>query len=248
MITAIIVDDEEAGVENLNNLIIKYCPGINVVGTAGSANEAKIIIDKHAPQLVFLDIEMPFGNAFNLLAEYEKVPFEVIFVTAFEKYALQAIRLSACDYILKPIDVSILANAVNKATERINAKTENVQLKNLLTNIKSLDKERKIALPAMQGMIFVKITDIVHCRADGGYTWFKLTNQNEMLATKNLGEYETLLADSGFIRVHHASLINKLHVVEYKKGNSPVLVMSDGSNINVSQRKRDLLMEQLLNA
>ncbi|MDB5281760.1 MAG: DNA-binding response regulator [Bacteroidota bacterium] len=245
MINAVIVDDEKAGIENLKALLAKYCPQIKIKGEAENYNVAKKVIDEVKPQLVFLDIEMPFGNGFELLAAYEQVPFEVIFVTAFEKYALKAIRLSACDYILKPIEISELIAAVIKAAERITFKTEGHNLKFLLANVKAADKDRKIALPSLHGMIFVKMTDIIHCEADGGYTWFHFTNREKLLVTKNLGEYEDLLGEKDFVRVHHAHLINYNHIIEFKKGNAPIVIMSDGSPITVSQRKRDILLGYL---
>ncbi len=193
--------------------------------------------------LVFLDIEMPYGNAFDLLATYESIPFEIIFVTAYEKYALRAIHLAACDYVMKPVDISELIAAVAKAVERISTKTENQQLKTLLSNIKSDNKDRKIALPTLQGMLFVRIIDIVRCKADGGYTWFYFSNREKLLVTKTLGDYAELLGEKDFLRVHHADLISRHHVTEVIKATSPIVKMSDGSAVTVSQRKREALYE-----
>jgi two-component system, LytTR family, response regulator len=245
MIQAVAVDDEKAGRENLKALLGKYCPQVKVIGEASNPPEAIEVLNKLNPQLLFLDIEMPFGNGFDLLATYEQIPFEVIFVTAFEKYALRAIRLSACDYIMKPIEITELVSAVNKAAERIALKTESEQLKTLLTNIKGLNKDRKIALPTVNGLVFIKVMDIVRCQADGGYTWFYFSNGKKVLVTKGLGEYEDLLGSDDFIRVHHADLVSRHHVVEIIKTKLPVVKMSDGSAINVSWRKRDALQEMI---
>lgn len=246
MITAIIVDDEQGGIDNLRELIRKYCPQVKVIGEGANADEAKKLIDELSPELVFLDIEMPFSNGFDLLAGYEKINFEIIFVTAFEKYVLKAIKLSACDYIMKPIDVSELIAAVAKAAERISLKAESMHLRTFLANIKEPDhKDRKIALPSLHGFIFVKAGDVIHCEADGSCTWFHVTGREKLLVTKNLGEYEDLLGDKDFIRVHHAHLINRHHIVEFKKGNAPIVIMSNGTSITVSQRKRDILLEYL---
>ncbi len=241
MINAIIVDDEEAGVENLTNLLKKYVPELKVVATACNITMAKELIAKLNPHLLFLDIEMPFGNGLDLIAGYDRIPFEVIFVTAFDKYALQAIRLSACDYILKPIDIQELVNAVGKVEERMALRQENLNLKQLLENVKGNSKSAKIALPTLQGMIFVKVADIIYCEAEGSYTWFHFSNRDKLLATKNLGEYEDILSGKGFIRVHHAHLVNTDHIIEFIRANSPVIVLSNGVNISVSQRKRDVL-------
>jgi two-component system LytT family response regulator len=245
MIQALIVDDERAGIENLQALVTKYCPQITIAGSCENIIDARKLIAGLKPQLVFLDIEMPFGNGFELLAEYSKIPFEVIFVTAFEKYAMKAIRLSACDYILKPIDINDLTAAAGKAISRIAAKEENINLNRLLENIRSTDKDKKITLPTLHGLLFVRIADIIHCEADGSYTWFYFTNRDKLLVTKNLGEYESLLEGKDFIRVHHAHMINQHHITELIKGNSPVIILSNGTNVPVSQRKRDALQEYL---
>lgn len=248
MINAIIVDDEKAGRENLKALLTKYCPQVKLLGEAEDPREAKKAIARLEPQLVFLDIEMPYGNAFDLLAGYDSIPFEIIFVTAYEKYALRAIHLSACDYVMKPVDIAELIAAVTKAAERIAAKAENQQLKILLSNIKGDDKDRKIALPTLHGMVFIKMIDIVRCKADGGYTWFFFCNREKLLVTKSLGDYTELLGETDFLRVHHADLISRHHVVEVLKANSPIVKMSDGSSVTVSQRKRDALYELINSA
>jgi len=245
MINAVIVDDERAGVENLRALLTKYCPAVNIVGDASGAAQAKILVDEIKPHLVFLDIEMPFGNAFDFLSIYQHIPFEVIFVTAFEKYAMKAIRLSACDYILKPIDISELIAAVEKARQRISAKGQNEHIQALIANMKSMAKDKVIAIPTIQGMLFIKTQDIIRFEADGGYTWIHFTNRDKLLVTKTLGDYDEILSDNDFMRVHHAHLVNFQHIAEFIKGNSPTLVMSDNSSVNVSKRKKDILLERL---
>jgi two-component system LytT family response regulator len=245
MVTAVIVDDEKAGVENLRALLSKYCPAVQIIGEANSAAQAKLVCEAVQPQLVFLDIEMPFGNAFDFLSTYQQIPFEVIFVTAFEKYAMKAIRLSACDYILKPIDISELIAAVEKARERISTKVQSENLQALMVNMKNLGKDKIIAVPTIQGLIFIKTQDIVRFEADGGYTWIHFTNRDKLLVTKTLGDYDEVLSDSDFMRVHHAHLVNFQHVSEFIKGNSPVLIMSDDSSVSVSKRKKDILLERL---
>lgn len=245
MIKAIIVDDEPNGVKNLRALLSSYCPDVNMVGESGDLQGAFELICTKKPELVFLDIEMPFGSGFELLDRINDINFEVIFVTAFEKYAMHAIRKSACDYILKPIDISDLVNAVDKATARISRKNETYHLKKLLTDAQAPDAEKKIALPTLQGMVFVKLTDIVHCEAEGSYTWFCFADGTKILIAKNIGEYDDLLMDKGFIRVHHSRLINCRHVVEFKKGNTATVIMSNGSSVPVSQRKRDVLLQYI---
>lgn len=245
MIRAVIIDDEEAGIQNLKNVLEKHCGQVNVVAVCSNYNNAKDVIDTAMPDLVFLDIEMPLGSGFNILAQYHPIPFQVVFVTAYDKYALKAIRFAACDYVLKPIITDELVAAVHKAVTRIELNGENAYLKNLLANIKAIDKDKRIALAGLESTIFIKVSDIIRCEADRGYTWFFFTNREKLLATKNLGEYEALLSDKGFIRIHHADLVNCNHIVEFKKANTYTVIMSDGSQVNVSQRKRDVLLEYL---
>lgn len=241
MIKGIIVDDEPAGVLNVKALLKKYCPHILVVGEGYGGAEALELINRTKPDLVFLDIEMPLTNGFELLDSVGHLRFEIIFITAFEKYALKAFKVDACDYILKPIDINDLVAAVTKATERIESRVEAHNLKNcLIAQVPHRDK--KIALPSLQGMVFVKLNDVIRCEADGCYTWFYFADTTKMLVTKKLGDYEVLFKDWGFIRVHHASLINCQHIVEFKKGNSPQIVMIDNSTVSVSQRKKDVLL------
>lgn len=244
MITAVIIEDELSGIDNLTLLLSKFCPGVKLVGTARSAKEGRQVILDLKPNLVFLDIEMPYGNGFDLIESIEKIEFEVIFVTAFDKYALRAIKSSAIDYLLKPIDIEELIKAVNKAADNVANKREKEQIKTLLNNI-GPKKLEKIALPTGNGMLFIKTADVIRCEAEGGYTWFYLTGRPKILTTKNLGEYDEMLEDSDFIRVHHQHLVNFEHITEYKKGTSPTLVMSDGAEITVSFRKKDVLLERL---
>lgn len=244
MITAVIVEDELTGIENLAVLLNKFCPRVKLIGTARSAKEGKEVILDLKPDLVFLDIEMPFGNGFDLLQSIEKVDFEVIFVTAFDKYALRAIKVAAIDYLLKPIDIEELIRAVDRATDNIVNKREKERIQTLLQNF-GPKKLEKIALPTGSGMLFVKISDIIRCEAEGGYTWFYISGRPKILTTKNLGEYDELLEGSDFIRVHHQHLVNFEHITEYKKGTSPLLVTSDGAEITVSFRKKEALLERL---
>ncbi|HRG89740.1 MAG TPA: LytTR family DNA-binding domain-containing protein [Chitinophagales bacterium] len=243
MINAVIIDDEPNGVKNLQALLLAYCPNVRVVGESGDISSAYQLICNKKPDIVFLDIEMPFGNGFELLDKIYDIKFEVIFVTAFEKYALNAIRKSACDYILKPIDINDLVNAVEKATARITQKNESYFLKKMLDSRQPAETDKKMALPTLQGMVFVKLSDIIYCEAEGSYTWFHFIDGSKILIAKNIGEYDDLLTDRGFIRVHHSRVINYNHVVEFRKGNSPTLIMSNGASIPVSHRKRDILMQ-----
>lgn len=245
MISAILVDDEIACIENMQALLARYCTHVNVIGTCVSIADARQMIETQKPQLVFLDIELPFGNGFELLEHFPKPAFEVIFVTAFEKYAIQAIRLSACDYILKPLHIDELVKAVNKATTRIKEKEGHTNIRVLVENMNKTGTEKKIALPGLQSMVFVKLNDILYCQADGGYTWFYFTNRDKLLITKNLGEYEEMLGALGFLRVHHSFLINAAHITEVGRGATVAVTMSNGVNIAISKRKKEVLQAYL---
>lgn len=245
MIHAIIIDDEIAGISNLRALVSKYCSKVKIVAECENIIQGKEAIEALKPQIVFLDIEMPFGNGFDLLLSYEKVPFQVIFVTAFEKYALQAIRMSACDYVLKPIGIHDLIAAVDKAVERCNQKSENDNLKLLLSKLMSTEANARIALPTAHGTVFVPLANIIYCEAEASYTWFYFTDRARLLVTKNLGEYEELLSGSGFLRIHHAHLVNAAHITGLVKGNSPTIILGNKVHLSVSQRRKDVLQRYI---
>lgn len=240
---AIIVEDEAASRETLNNYINKYCPEVEVVEMADSVKSGLKAIKRINPDVVFLDIEMPYGNAFDLLDALDEIPFEIIFVTAYRDYAIKALNLSAAYYILKPIDIDELVFAVQKIAKRKTAGDTNFHTKILIENIKSTSiQNKKIVLPQMDGFEVVSINDIIRAEANDNYTNFYLSNEKTFLVSKTLKHFDDLLCDFDFIRIHKSHLVNLQYITKYIKGKGGQVRMSDDSFVDVSAiRKKELL-------
>jgi two-component system LytT family response regulator len=244
MITAIIVDDEEKSRITLQDLVTKYCPTVRICELCDSVDNAVKAIDKHNPQLVFLDIEMPFNNGFVLLEKIKEPEFDVIFTTAYGHYAIQAIKSNAIDYLLKPIDIDELKVAVDKVEKRKNSSSDRIQnFESLLSAVKS--KSVKIAVPTFEGLQMIKAEEIIKCVADESYTEIYLTDGKKIVVSKLLKEYEGLLSGLNFFRVHNSCLINLTHVSKYVKGEGGYVIMSDGESVEVSRRKKAELLTKL---
>jgi len=240
MIDAIIVDDEPKNVKILKALLNEYCPEVRVVGEASSADEAANIINEKKPDVVFLDIEMPYGNAFDLLDKLKPVDFEIIFVTAFDDYTLKAFRYSAIDYLLKPVNIDELKAAVEKANSQKNLKNMNLQLNNLLFNLhKNADSPARIAITSQDGFSFVSINEIMRCEAKGNYTYIFTTDHQKHISSRNIKAYEDMLPSSIFFRIHHSHIINIGYVKKYHKGRGGTVEMEDGTMIEVATRRKN---------
>ncbi|NCB08802.1 MAG: response regulator transcription factor, partial [Bacteroidia bacterium] len=211
-IKSIIVDDEKHGRENLAGILRQYCPEVDLVGEADSVETAFSLIQRINPDLVFLDIEMPKSNGFQLLERLSDFRFEVIFVTAYDNYAIKAIRFSAADYILKPINLNDLKVAVSKVALRIQQKQENLRMKYLVYNI-SQPQNPRIGLPTGDRIEFVEVHKIVRCQGEGNYTHIYFEGNRHLLVAKTLVEFEDLFSEFSFIRVHKTHLVNLNHVV-----------------------------------
>ncbi|HYC87428.1 MAG TPA: LytTR family DNA-binding domain-containing protein [Chryseosolibacter sp.] len=242
--TALIIDDIENSRISLAHDLKTYCPQVHVIGQADGVKTGVTAIREKKPDVVFLDIEMGDGTGFDVLEQVRDVRFQVIFTTGLDSYGIKAIKFSALDYLLKPVDPDELVNAVAKL--EANAKAEHAShgvellLQNLKNNLKPTEK--RIALHSADKVHLVFVSDIVRCESQGAYTLFHLQHGRQVLATKNLREFEILLDDHGFIRVHHSHLINFAHMKEYVKKDGGYAVMSDGSQIPVSTRKRSDLL------
>ncbi len=237
---AVIVDDEVLVAKNLHSLLSRYCPDVEIAGTAHSAGDAEKLIKEQDPDLVFLDVEMPGGNGFDLLKRFTQIRFGVIFVTAFDHYAVQAIKFSAIDYLLKPIDINELKAAVAKAQEQIKSRSINQSLNILLHNMaQPATRLQKLSLPTLDGMTFININDIVYCQSDGNYTLFYMEDGGKLLITRQIGVYEELLPEPLFCRIHRQYIINVNKVARYVKGRGGHVVMTDGQEIDVAVRKKD---------
>ena len=240
---AIIVDDESDARENLGNLLGKYCPDVEVVGMAESAVAGYEAIQESQPDVVFMDIHMPDGTGLDILEKIENINFEVIFVTAYDEYAIKAIKYAALDYLLKPINPLDLKSAVERAQGKVNDRSTKDRLKVLLDNQGS--KPRKIALSTIEGINFVEVESIVRCEASDTYTTFHFKEAKPIMISGSLKEYEALLDDGNFFRVHQSHLINMNHVLKYSKGSGGSLTMLDGSIVGVARAKKAEFLKAL---
>ena len=243
-IKSIIVDDEKHGRENLAGILKQYCPEVIVLEEADSVNTAISLIHSVNPDLVFLDIEMPKANGFQLLEHFKDSSFEVIFVTAYDSYAIKAIRFSAADYILKPINFNDLKVAVDKVAKRIRLKEENDRIKQLFRNIHQPQNPR-IGLPTADRIEFVELDKIIRCQGEGNYTHFYFEENRHLLVAKTLVEFEDLLQEYSFIRIHKTHLVNLKHVVAYLKTDGGALQLSNGDLVSVSRRRKEFVQKIL---
>jgi two-component system LytT family response regulator len=246
MYKTIIVDDEK-GCRNSLEGLLKDFPQITIVATVNSIASAQEAINRIEPQLVFLDIEMPGGTGFELLENTSSINFDVIFTTAYDKYAIKAIKYSALDYLLKPIDPNELNEAINRFTSKKNDQDLiNIKFKTLLNNISGETTHQKIAIPDGEGLNFITITDIIRFQSDGSYTYMHTSQSNKpTLISKPIGDYQDMLAEEVFVRIHRSHLINLQHVVKYVKGEGGYAIMSDNSKVEVSRRKKADFIEAL---
>ncbi|MBL0339885.1 MAG: response regulator transcription factor [Bacteroidetes bacterium] len=237
MIKALIIDDEEKAVNILHSLIVKNIPEITNIEKVYNAMDAFYTIRDFKPDLVFLDIQMPFLNGFDLLNKIENINFDVIFTTAFNQYAIKAIRFSALDYLLKPIDIAELRSAVDRHLERRTSISQTgLQYKNLVNNLSAKsDGQFSLAINGSQGMQFLTINEIIRLEGDRNYTNFVLTNNRKILSSKTLKEYEEILVEKGFLRVHKSHLVNRSFISSIS--NDGNLNLKDDSLIEVSRRR-----------
>ncbi|WP_292010688.1 LytTR family DNA-binding domain-containing protein [Chryseobacterium sp.] len=230
-VKAVIVDDEIIARDVLRNYLTKYCPQVEILGEAENIKEAVPLIETQQPQLVFLDVEMPFGNAFDVLEATKDYSYETIFITAFSQYSLQALNKSASYYILKPIDIQELILAVNKVAESIEQKDELNRNKILLENLKLKPEKQLLILPTLQGFDVVKIEDIIRLQADGNFTQVYLADGSKKMVCRFLKHFDDLL-DAPFVRVHRSHIINTDFVKSYHKSGTATLL--DNTEIEVS--------------
>ena len=246
-IKTILVDDEPRGLNSLEKLLQLHCPELTVISCCSSAEEAKNKIATLQPQLVFLDIAMPGKNGFDLLQELPQINFEIIFVTAHNNYMVQAFHFSAVDYLLKPVEDDLLIEAVKRAAKRIDDKTGNGHIETLLHNIRHNEEARKMKLciSSLKGFQVIEIQDIIYCEASSNYTNFHFTGRPSICASRPIHEYETILEDCNFVRIHKTFMVNLQHIKEYIRGAGGAVLMSNGHEIEVSRRKKDILMTKM---
>jgi len=242
-IKALIVDDEANNRENLKLALAEYCPEVNVIGEADSAITALDFLQTQEPDLVFLDIAMPLGNGFQFLESLSEVNFDIIFVTAFNQYAIRAIKFCAIDYLLKPIDALELKQAVNRVITNQAKKEQQQKLELLLSNMQQ--PAQKIALPQSDHVEFVKVDEIIRCKGEKNYTWFYLKDGRKLLVSQTLKEYVTLLEDAQFFRVHQSHLVNLHQIKKYSRRDGGYVVMDDKEQIPVARNRKDTLQKLL---
>jgi two-component system, LytTR family, response regulator len=244
MIKAILIDDEVHCLDTLSILLNENCPQVEVMHRCGSAKEGLVAIEKYQPTLVFLDIEMPLMNGFELLEMFPELPFAVIFTTSYDQYAIKAIRFSALDYLLKPIDPKELMTAVNKAATLKNTPTSG-QLKMLIDQLHYRENGfTKFAVPTAEGFEMIPAETVIRCEADDNYTHLFLKNKNKITACRTLKEMEEQLSDfKYFVRVHHSYIVNLNEVDKYIRGEGGYLIMSDGTTVNVSRSRKEALLK-----
>lgn len=241
---AIIVEDEKHSRETLKNLLEEFCTDINVIDSAAAVNEAVTKISELNPDVVFLDIELQTGTGFDVLTQLKDIKFEVIFTTAFEQYAIKAVKFSSLDYLLKPIDIEELQIAVEKAKQLKNQEVYKKQLETLMLNLKQQKpKLNKICLATSDGFEFINVNDIIYCKAEGSYTSFILKNTAKILVSKHLKEYENLLLEQDFMRVHNSYLINLKEVKKYVKSDGGYIIMNNNDTVNISRSKKEGFIE-----
>jgi two-component system, LytTR family, response regulator len=239
MITAIIIDDEAKGRFALKQKLNDYCPGILIAGEAEDGEEGLRMIAKHHPQIVFLDIEMPGMDGFEMLKRLPEKDFHIIFTTAYDHYAIKAIKYAAFDYLLKPVDIEELRLAVARVQQQSAQTNTGKKLEALEQNLNSKPQLNKIAIPTLDGLLFFNINDIIHLEAQSNYTAIYFVNHSKLLASRTLKDFEELLPPDIFFRTHHSHLINLNYIKRYIKGDGGQIEMQDGSFATVARRKKD---------
>lgn len=242
---AIIIDDELHSIGILKQLLSLYCPQVKLVAECNNAETGAVQIQQLQPDLVFLDIAMPRKSGLEMLEEMDEINFEIIFITAYNEYAIQAFHYSATDYLIKPIDEQKMVTAVQKAEKRIAGRQQ--QIHTLTHNLKhQADIQRmKLCIPTIKGFQVVEINDILYCEADKNYTVFHLADKKSVCSSRTMMEYELLLTGSSFMRVHRSYLINLNHIKEYQRGDGGIVVMKDDMEIEISRRKKDMFLEKV---
>ncbi|MCF7559231.1 LytTR family DNA-binding domain-containing protein [Sabulilitoribacter multivorans] len=238
-LTSIIVEDEETSRDILRNYLKKYCPNVTVLGEASNVDEALVLIRNNDLDLVFLDVEMPYGNAFDLLDKVGDINFETIFVTAYNHYAIDALNAHASYYLMKPISIDQLIKAVDYVTE---IKTKEEALQNQVLIPKTNSVNGKITIPHLDGFEVIDTSEILYCKADDNYTEIYLNNNKKKVVSKTLKHFEDILSESGFARVHKSYLVNISHVIKYVKGKGGSVVLNTGKEIMVSASKKSELL------
>jgi two-component system LytT family response regulator len=248
MLNCIVIDDEEKNCNLLAELLKKHCPEVSVVAMALDGYEGISLIRKHKPDFIVLDIQMPRMTGFQMLEVLGEVDFDVVFVTAYDQYAIKAIRFSAFDYLLKPLDKEALVASIERLQQKKSKENLKIKSEQLFNNLQQpVKKISRITLHSSDGVHIIPITDIIYMAADGQYTHFYLRDKSTKISSHNLKEYEELLAEHNFFRTHHSYLINMDEVKKYLRGDGGTVIMSNGKELDVSKRRKEEFLGLLEN-
>jgi two-component system LytT family response regulator len=245
MIRSIVIDDEQHCIRALLNDLQLNCPGVEVVDVCHSAKEGIMSIKKNNPELVFVDVEMPWMNGFEMLEVLGEVKFSVIFTTAHDEFAAKAFRISAVDYLLKPIDANDLKVAVQKVEKKMDEGSSLLHISNLLRNMRQPSAEQKIALPQREGYEFIDVAAIIYLSAEGAYTKVFIKDKKPLLISRTLGDVEELLPPELFQRIHHSTLINVTCITQFLRTDGGFVVLNSGDKLSVSKAKKEMLLARL---
>lgn len=245
MLSVILIDDEQHCIERMQTLLhVNYTKEITILKTCSTVEEGILAIYKLKPQLIFLDIEIHNKTGFDLLREFDEIFFDVVFTTAHDKYAVQAFKFSAVDYLLKPVDAEDLKIAISKVLSNKSASDADAKMKTLLENIQP-GKKKKLLIPTVTGFDIVSAENIIRLRSNVNYTTLFLNDKKEITVAKTLKEFENMLADFGFFRIHNSDIINLKYLKSYNKGKGGYVIMQDGTEIEVSSRRKDEFLQAM---
>ena len=244
MIKAIIIDDEQHCIDRIDHLLKAYEKNFETVGTYSTVEAGIEGIKKLKPDVLFLDVQIHDKTGFDVLKAFSTYPFEVVFTTAFESYAVQAFKFSAIDYLLKPIDKEDFDEAMHKVKEKLRTKDFSEKVEHLLNNVNKEDSKKKIGIPTFDGLVFLKVSDIIRCESDVNYTTIFTVDSKKITVSKTLKYFENLLKDCHFFRIHNSHLINLQYIKKYTKGKGGYVTLTDNTTLEVSTRRK----EEFLNA
>lgn len=245
MLSAIIIDDEQKGRLALKQKIQDYCPTVEVVGEASDGAEGIALIEKVRPQVLFLDIEMPRMDGFEMLRKIDHKDFHIVFTTAYDQYAIKAIKYAAFDYLLKPVDIDELKSSVEKIISHNSQNFTEKKLETLEHNLHSIHTLNKIAVPTLEGFLFFDTSHIIHLEAQSNYTALYFTDHPKLIASKTLKDFEEMLPGETFFRPHHSHIINLNYIKRYIKGDGGQIEMQNGNFVTVSRRKKDEFLKTI---
>jgi two-component system LytT family response regulator len=243
MLRAVLIDDDESNLSSLSEKL-KHCPQVHIIARCDNAQEGMQVIENQKPDVIFLDIEMPVMNGFVMLQQLDYKDFALIFVTAYDHYAIKAIRYSALDYLVKPVEIEELKVAVEKAEASRNNRSSHLQLDLLLDQLHK-KQPRRITIPTTDGLQFINVEDIVYLEASNNYTTIFLSGNQKYLVCRTLKDFEELLPAETFLRIHHSNIVNKYHVEKYIRGDGGQVVMRNGNVLDVSKRKKSEFLQAI---